>query len=132
MLSKLKVHKNEKGFTLIELLIVIAIIGIIAAVAIPQFASYRARAHGAAVKSDLHNVYLSCKAYWSDQTPADVCTIVEITDNNLYGFTGTDGVEIDIKVGTENLFDVSAKHDSVPTGTWTLDDSGVITEVLGL
>ena len=58
--------KNEEGFTLIELLIVIAIIGILAAIAIPQFNQYKARAHDTASKSDLHNLYLACKAFWAD------------------------------------------------------------------
>lgn len=66
--------RNEKGFTLIELLIVIAIIGILAAIAIPQFNQYKARAYDSDVKSNIHNIYLACKAYWADSGSGGACT----------------------------------------------------------
>ena len=59
---------SEKGFTLIELLIVVAIIGILAAIAIPQFAAYRQRAYNAAAQSDLKNAKTSFEAYYADNT----------------------------------------------------------------
>ena len=48
--------KSEQGFTLIELLVCVAIIGILAAIAIPQFSEYRTRAFDARAKSDLRNI----------------------------------------------------------------------------
>ena len=57
---------NQKGFTLIELLIVVAIIGILAAIAIPQFASYRQKAYNAAAQSDLKTMKTELEGYYTD------------------------------------------------------------------
>ena len=67
MLQKIKKQiKNSKGFTLIELMIVIAIIGILAAIAIPQFSSYRARAYNSASVSDARNLRTDLEAYYAE------------------------------------------------------------------
>jgi prepilin-type N-terminal cleavage/methylation domain-containing protein len=58
--------QNRKGFTLIELLIVVVIIGILAAIAIPKFASTKEKAYLAAMKSDLRNLVTAEEAYFSD------------------------------------------------------------------
>jgi len=59
--------KNKKGFTLIELLIVVAIIAILAAIAIPQFSSYRQKAYNSAAVSDLKNSKTSLEAFYADK-----------------------------------------------------------------
>ena len=59
-------RKSEKGFTLIELLIVVAIIGILAAIAIPQFSSYRQKAYNSAATSDIKNLKTGMEAYYAD------------------------------------------------------------------
>jgi type IV pilus assembly protein PilA len=63
MIGKLR---SKKGFTLIELLIVVAIIGILAAIAIPQFSAYRARGYNASASSDLRNFKTAMEAYQAD------------------------------------------------------------------
>ena len=58
--------RTRKGFTLIELLIVVVIIGILAAIAIPKFANTKEKAYVASMKSDLRNLITAQEAYFSD------------------------------------------------------------------
>ena len=58
--------RNRKGFTLIELLIVVVIIGILAAIAIPKFANTKEKAYIASMKSDLRNLVTAEEAYFAD------------------------------------------------------------------
>ncbi len=57
---------NRRGFTLIELLIVVVIIGILAAIAIPKFANTKEKAYLASMKSDLRNLVTAEEAYFAD------------------------------------------------------------------
>ncbi len=66
MFNWLKKHRNQKGFTLIELMIVIAIIGILAAIAIPQFSNYRAKSYNAGALSDSRNLRTDMEAYYAE------------------------------------------------------------------
>ena len=59
---------NKKGFTLIELLIVVVIIGILAAIAIPKFANTKEKAFVASMKSDLRNLITAQEAYYADNS----------------------------------------------------------------
>jgi len=59
-------NRTRKGFTLIELLIVVVIIGILAAIAIPKFANTKEKAYVTAMKSDLKNMVSAAEAWFSD------------------------------------------------------------------
>lgn len=118
--------RSEKGFTLIELLIVIAIIGILATIALPQFNQYRNRAYDSAVKSDLHDLYLSCKAYWGDTFSTNDCDAAIVTGTS-YGWVPSPNMTITFSgTITELDFLVSASHDSSDK-TYAIDPSGNIT-----
>jgi type IV pilus assembly protein PilA len=61
-------NQARRGFTLIELLIVVVIIGILAAIAIPKFANTKTKAYTAAMKSDLRNLITAEESYFADST----------------------------------------------------------------
>src|SRR3981189_2606836 len=65
---------NRKGFKLIELLIVVVIIGILAAIAIPKFANTKAKAYIASIKSDLRNLVTAEEAYFADSVKYSATT----------------------------------------------------------
>jgi type IV pilus assembly protein PilA len=77
-----KMMRKNEGFTLIELMIVIAIIGILAAIAIPQFSAYRTRSYNSSAESDLRNAATAQEAYYVDHQ-----TYVADPQTNLVGAT---------------------------------------------
>ena len=95
--------KDEKGFTLIELMIVIAIIGILAAIAIPQFNAYRARSYNAAANSDLRNLITAQEGYFIDHDEyADTTATLED-----YGYTPSAGVVVGTVNGGDTTYEIS-------------------------
>ena len=88
---------NRKGFTLIELLIVVVIIGILAAIAIPKFANTKQKAIVASMKSDLRNLVTAQEAFFSDNN--DYAGAVAAAQVNGTGGAG----KVSFSVSTGNV-----------------------------
>src|SRR2546423_1708626 len=97
-----EVQMNRKGFTLIELLIVVVIIGILAAIAIPKFANTKEKAYLASMKSDLRNLITAEEAYFADS--------VKYTSNLGTAYNTTSGVVGPTITVTANGFTATVSH----------------------
>jgi prepilin-type N-terminal cleavage/methylation domain-containing protein len=104
--------RNTKGFTLIELLIVVVIIGILAAIAIPQFASTKEKAFDATAKSDVRNAMSAQEAYFADEQTYGPGALA------AGNFTTSTGIAISASAASAGGYSVTASHNSSGNTYW--------------
>jgi type IV pilus assembly protein PilA len=106
--------RNRKGFTLIELLIVVVIIGILAAIALPKFGQARERAYISAMSSDLRNLQTEMEMCHVDNGDTYTGTVEfsydACDDLTVLGFTESQGVTLTVTVTDANEWNALAEH----------------------
>jgi len=126
MLVKSKKRDKQRGFTLIEIMIVIAIIGILAVIAIPQFSKFRARGYMAATRSDVKNTYTAAIAYFINHEGA---AGIILADCQNEGYTTSTSVTVTVTSGTADTFSLSGAHTQLG-GTYVMTAAGTTTDTL--
>jgi type IV pilus assembly protein PilA len=138
--------RNKKGFTLIELMIVVAIIGILAAIAIPNFLKFQAKSKQSEAKTNLKGIYTAETGYFGEvNSYGDFQTVNwEPVGNSRYRFSlvtsGTDEGDLTVTLGawtggptpawTTNSFTAGAQGNidsDAPLDVWTITDMNVLT-----
>jgi prepilin-type N-terminal cleavage/methylation domain-containing protein len=101
--------RERQGFTLIELLIVVVIIGILAAIAIPKFANTKTKAYTAAMKSDLRNLVTAEEAYFADSVKY-ANTIGQLN------YKQSTGVDVPTIATGQGFWSATVTHSQIPGG----------------
>ena len=116
--------RRDAGFTLIELLIVVVIIGILAAIAIPQFTTTKQRAFDAAAQSDIRNMVTAQEAYFFTNQAYTAVTVAAGASTDLGGgarFQASKEVALAVTTSTDG-YQITSKHTSSPN-TWCVNTS---------
>jgi type IV pilus assembly protein PilA len=119
--NMVKKIKREEGFTLVELLIVVAIIAILAAIAIPQFSKYRMRSYKSEVDSDTKNAYTAAQAYLTDNSGATISGIAILKEGGYQPSAGVAFVSGDMTIGGGNI-----QFRSIPLNTAQKDNISIV------
>src|SRR5438552_834420 len=122
-MQKLRLQ-SESGFTLIELLVIVAIIGILATIAIPQFSTYRKQGYEAQVKSDLKNAATAKEAYFATTQPS-VYKSDAFSNGVPAGYNQTVNVTMNAAIdNTNSTFVLTATHTNCAGVNWTYANVG--------
>ena len=99
----MSVHTRPQGFTLIELLIVVVIIGVLAAIAVPKFQNTKGKANAAALRSDLRNLASAQEAYFAEHS-------AYTASSTLLQLDVSSGVYLTIMTATSGGWSAKATH----------------------
>ena len=120
-------HRLSKGFTLIELMIVVAIIGILAAIAIPNFLKFQARARQSEAKSNLKAIFTASKSMYAEQGQLN-CGFCGWTPEKgtVYDYFANNGTADVSNAATKPGKTIGAQQGTVPAAACTVT-SGLFT-----